>query len=223
MKVSDLFSELRVFLFDPDGISWSYEELLAYLNESYGSIVGLKPSAGIIREEIELVPGTKQVMPAGSINLVSVERNIAPVTTPIKSISMDALDSLVYDWHSSSVEENAGVPTSGIELYCYDEKEPDVFFVYPGAVSGNKVDVQYRKSIERHDINAGLSPDDEIRLGDEYIPAIKNYIAFKAFSRDTDNTIDVNRATNHLNVFNQLLTGEAQVKGTTVESEKGDK
>lgn len=69
----ELVQRTRVTLCDPEAAHWSDQELMMYLNEALCEIAGLRPDEFVSRVDLPLVPGACQEVPAGCIDLVSIE------------------------------------------------------------------------------------------------------------------------------------------------------
>jgi hypothetical protein len=72
----DLVARVRLTLCDPDAKHWADAELMSYLNEAVCEIAGLRPDEFVKQQNIPLVAGACQQVPAGCRDVVSVEATL---------------------------------------------------------------------------------------------------------------------------------------------------
>jgi hypothetical protein len=84
--------------------------------------------------------------------------------------------------------------------YAYDEKNPSVFWVYPPADGTSYVELS--RSAVPEDIT---DIEDDINIGDEYEGAIIEWMLYRCFSRDSEETPNGQRALGHRSAFFQAL------------------
>lgn len=183
-----------------EGLRWTNDELLLWHNESYQSITGLRPDASSVTAPIELSAGTKQIIPAGGIRLLDVVRNTAGASdkTAIRRKDRKELDDIMPGWHGAT-------PAVSIEHFVFDEMEPRSFYVYPPAAAGAEIELIYSAAPAPHNSSYDAAKDDPIELDDTFAPAIVDYILFRAFSKDADNPMAVQRASMHFQAFTTQL------------------
>src|SRR5690554_214108 len=83
-----------------EGVRWKNDEFGGWLNEFYQAAVGLKPDASTVNEEVTLVAGTKQGIPATGLRLLDVIRNTTGKMTGISVTTRQSLDTVRRAWHS---------------------------------------------------------------------------------------------------------------------------
>lgn len=210
--VAELIASVKTSLMEvsTDGTHWKNSELLGYLNESYKAIMSLKPDANTINESFTAVDGTKQALPDAGIRLVDVVRNLSPVSRSVSVVLRKQLDMADPDWHDSRVTE-----TTGIEQYIYDELNPKNFYLYPGAIVGTTIEIIYSKIPTAHAISVQVIPTGVISIDDSHVPAILNYILYKAFDKDAGDSVNAARADTYFARFGQLLTGNSKTEMAT--------
>jgi hypothetical protein len=210
--VAELIASVKTSLAETsvDGTRWKNSELLGYLNESYKAIMSLKPDANTINESFTAIDGTKQSLPDTGIRLVDVVRNLSPVERSISVVARKQLDMASPNWHSSRV-----TATTGIEQYIYDELNPKNFYLYPGAIVGTEVEIIYSKIPDAHAISVQVIPAGVISIDDSHVPAIISYVLYKAFDKDSGDTINAARAEAYFARFGTLLTGNAKTEMAT--------
>lgn len=189
------------------GTRWANEELIGWLNEFYQAAVQLKPDASTINEELELVSGTKQSLPASGLRLVDVVRNtgVGSDMLAVMVTTRRALDSTRRAWHSDPKSQN-------IEQYVFDDMNPDTFYVYPPAEAGAALEIIYSSVPIPHDKAGGLSAiaDEKFKLNDAFVPIALDYILYRAYAKDAEHAANLQRSQMHYNAFMQQLSGKAQ-------------
>jgi hypothetical protein len=176
IAVSDVAARVAYLLIDPDHIRWSVEEIIAWMNESAGAIMTRRPAALARRSVVELDAGTLQTIEGAM--LLDVVRNFAANgTTPggvIRRSDRQLLDDSDPDWHTSK-------PKTAVKQYTYDDRTPQIFYVYPPVVDGVKVEV----------LEAALpatidAVGDSLDIGTEYLEAVVNYVCYRCNTKDSE-------------------------------------
>ena len=173
--VSDRVGDL---LLDEDLVRWPIAERIRWANEAMGAILSRRPAALARRAVHTLALGTYQTIPAASSILLDVVRNIgADGTTPgapIRRSDRQQIDDTDPNWHEMT-------PASKIKQYTYDDRVPTVFYVYPPAIAGTKVEI----------LEAALPAEisaigDSISISAEYMEAVVNYVCYRCHSKDSE-------------------------------------
>lgn len=193
-RVKDVLMEVSV-----DGVRWQNDELVRWINESYEMIVGLRPDASPKSDELTLVAGTKQTLPAEGQRLIDVIRNTTPGSRmgAVRQTERKTLDWGRPNWHGQT-------PSPDTEFYVFDEYDPKKFYVYPPAEATNTLEVVYSVVPEPH-VDYTTDKALPIRIDDQYAPAIVDYVLFRAFSKDNDAPQAAQRSSNHYQMFTQGL------------------
>jgi hypothetical protein len=188
-----IVAAVRVTLVDPDGVRWTSEELLGWLNDAQREIAILRPDSSVSVAAIPLTSlSTLQTLPASCQRLVKITRNMGTdgltPGLPITLADHGELDRCKPDWHSSS-------PADSIRHYTYDGKSPRSFYAYPRPSTPPGTGTPTRK-VEAHmqvaptdatmvGVNGGTS-DSVISVDDIYSTAIHDYIVHRAKMKATD-------------------------------------
>lgn len=117
-------------LFDETNVHWSSAELLDYLNAGITATVANKPDAYTQRGNITLVSGTVQTVPAGGTQILDVLRNAAG--RAITQKDRNSIDHSNETWHAQA-------ETASILHWCYDDRDPESFLVFPPALAATTV------------------------------------------------------------------------------------
>lgn len=176
IAVSDIAARVAYLLIDPDHIRWSMEELIAWMNESAGAIMTRRPAAFARRSVVALQAGTLQNITG--VMLLDVVRNFAANgTTPgaiIRRTDRQLLDDSDPEWHTAK-------PKSVVKQYTYDDRTPQIFYVYPPVTAGVKVEVLDAALPEP------ISADtDSLAIGSEYLEAVLNYVCYRCNTKDSE-------------------------------------
>lgn len=181
------------------GTRWLDAEMLDWINDAQREIVLLKPNSYSAVQDLNLVLGTKQTLPAEGLLLLTVVRNVGGKA--VRRVDRNILDSENPDWHTAAGD-------AIVEHYIFDEDAPETFWVYPPQpVSTGSVEIIYSRSPTSL---ANLAT--AITLNDIYMNVILDYILYRAYSKDTDYAGNQTRAANHYNGFNNSLGVKSQAE-----------
>ncbi len=193
-KAQDLIVKTNILLQDVDNIRWSQAELLGWLNEAQLATINLIPSAYSQHRDFSLEPGTRQLLPDDSIRLLDVIRNVdGKYDTAVRVVDRTDLDTQVPGWHTHK-------PHKIVQHYVYDTASLEYFYVYPP----QPVDANYRGTVE---ILIGVIPpvmntvSEYIALRDYYIPALVNYMVYRAYAKDSDSSPNNDLKVQYYNQF----------------------
>lgn len=178
IAAADLISRASKILQDEQHVRWEVPELLEWINDGARETILRRPAARAVTEVLTLVEGTKQDLPANSVELLDVVRNMkADGTTPgrvVRRVDRQLLDDQYPDWHTAR-------KASAVRHYTFDERAPTVFYTYPPAVAGAKVEALFSQLPP-----VVAAEGDTLDMGAEYINAIVNYMVYRAFSKDSE-------------------------------------
>ena len=181
---------------DPNHVRFPLTEVLRWINSGQMLIALLRPDSSATNEVVTLVAGTKQSLPAGGMRLFDVTRSIHPTTgASLRSVSY--VDKAVLDrnpgWHAlPGVDE--------ISHFTYDERNPKVFYVYPPAKNGSKVEVIYSRP------PAPLtSLSDPLSVDAVYSEPILEYTLFRAYSFDRQFALQPHLAAAKLSSLSMMM------------------
>lgn len=186
-------------------VYWLDTFLLSWLNSGLKEIVLLKPNAYVVTASVKCVAGTKQTIPAAGLTLIDITRNmgITDGTTPGKvviALSRQALDSSNPNWHTAT-------PNAVSNHYAYDLRQPKVFYVFPPqpAAAQGYLEMIY-----------GASPTpltvatDAIVLDDVYENILIDYVAYRAYGRDSADPSHAALSQSHYAAFTAALGARVQ-------------
>ncbi|AEZ50869.1 hypothetical protein DC1_00051 [Burkholderia phage DC1] len=178
IAAADLIARAGEILQDEDHIRWEVPELLRWINDAARETIVRRPAARSVATVLPLAAGTRQEIPARGVELLDVVRNIgADGTTPgriVRRVDRHLLDDQNPDWHAAR-------PKNVVKHFTFDERAPRIFYVYPPAVAGTKVET----------LHSELPPDvkedtDSLDMGAEYVNVLVSYICYRALSKDSE-------------------------------------
>lgn len=193
-----LIDSVAKTLQDDTNTKWLRPELLGYLNDGQREIVLAKSDAYVKNGLHQLVPGTRQTIPADGIMFVRILRNMGlNGTTPgrvPRPIDHRILDEQIPDWH-------AATPAATMLHYAFQEGDPKHFYAYPPQPSpAGQVDIIY--SANPPDVP---TENDVLTLDDVYKTALEHYMLSRAYSKDAEYAREDAAAGAHYSVFASLI------------------
>lgn len=206
--VSEIFDNAREILQDELKVRWTDEELIDYLNDAVRTSVMIKPDVNPITEEFTCASGYKQSWAGLSTEIVQLLDVFANTSTgggnetAITFVKRNVMDLEVPTWRSAT-------PSNTIQYYMYDPRQRDVFYVYPPASAGSTIEICYSG------LPAAVTAiGDEVPLIDIYAPALTNYVIWRAYTKDSDFSGNLQIAGSYYGSFFQLLTGKMMAENT---------
>jgi len=199
LLASDVINDARAILIDTLGVRWPDAELIDWLNDAARQCVLLKPDSNPITEEFTCVLGAKQSLTGLTADLVmlfDVPNNTDGTEDSITFVKRNVMDSERPTWRNVTADATT-------LYYMYDDWQRDVFYVYPPATAGSTIDIVYAGAPV---IVTALT--DALPLQDIYGPALTNYVVWRAFSKDSDFSGNMNLAGGYYSAFVQALTGK---------------
>jgi hypothetical protein len=202
-KVKSILSRSSTLLNDEEHTRWEEAELLGWLNDGQRAIAkGPATDAYVIRDNLTAVAGSVQTLPNDGIRLVDVVRNVSG-GTPILQSDYAMVDILGGAWRAAA---------SGIaENFFYNENNPKQFELYPPQAGGESIELVYNAQPADAVITGNIIIDDM------YGDALINYIVYRGFSKDTeDSSPELSRATAFYRAF-LLSTGQKDATDQLIE------
>jgi hypothetical protein len=186
--VRSILNRAASLLNDEEHIRWEESELLEWLNDGQRVIAkGPATDAYVLRDNIVAVAGTVQSLPDGGIRLVDVVKNVSGGGA-IHQTDYALVDVLSSTWRSAAA--------GAAENFFYDERNPTEFEVYPPQAGGENIEVVYNATPGDATIHGNIV------ISDMYADSLIDYIAYRGFSKDTeDSSTDLGRATTFYKAF----------------------
>ena len=176
----NIIDEAESILQDSGNVRWTAAELLVGVNNGCKQVCFYKPDAYVVSAPTVMVAGIVQELPAGGFKLLDIVCNmgVSPGTTQgnaIQLIDRKVLDAMDPGWPVVTA-------SATVIYYCYDERYPRQFLVYPKQPSSAFGYVQLLYSSAPAEIAAGAT----ILIPDIYRPALVQYLLHYAYSKDAD-------------------------------------
>jgi hypothetical protein len=166
---------------DNTSIRWPVGELARYFNDGQREVILYRPDAMVTNTAQTLVSGSKQAIPATGSKLIEVVKNTISKKA-IRLCNREILDAQQPGWHALTGVVDA-------VHYCYDPRDPKVFYVYPPNTGTGSVDLIYSNTPT--DITEPSSGDytaitGNLSVPDIYANVIQDYILYRAYAKDAD-------------------------------------
>jgi len=200
-------TKVQKLLHDETAVRWTEAELVGWINSAQKEIVLYKPNSITSTIDYQLDPGTFQNVSAkaGFANVIQLLDVIRSTTggangKAVTNISREILDSTLPDWHS--------VAATAVPLhYIHNPLDPKNFYVYPPNTGAGSV--QILVAVEPVDLVALAS---NLSLEAIYESVVLDYVLYRAFSKDTEHTANMQRSAGHYNAFMSALKGKFQME-----------
>jgi hypothetical protein len=200
-------TKVQKLLHDETAVRWTEAELVGWINSAQKEIVLYKPNSITSTLDYQLDPGTFQNVSAkaGFANVIQLLDVIRSTTggangKAVTNISREILDSTLPDWHS--------VTATAVPLhYIHNPLDPKNFYVYPPNTGAGSV--QILVAVEPTDLVALAS---NLSLDSIYESVVLDYVLYRAFSKDTEHTANMQRSAGHYNAFMSALKGKFQME-----------
>jgi hypothetical protein len=209
MLAGEILTRARDDLQDTDGVRFTTPMLLEWLSDAQRALVLLRPDAGAVIRVVLLLPGrTLQDLPEDGVRFLGVLRNVKPgeeegTFLPGRAVmltTLEALNSGVPLWH------NAGVSPVVYE-YAPDETTPSHFWVSPPPAENVWVEIKY--ALNPPEVTG---EDQELAVFSTFAEPLREYVLYRAYSRN-DQPIDYQgRANLHLQRFFTSIGEEAKAR-----------
>jgi len=186
--VRSILNRAASLLNDEEFVRWEEAELLEWLNDGQRVIArGPATDAYILRATIVAVAGTVQSLPADGIRLIDVIKNIADGGA-IHQSDYAIVDMLQSVWRAAAA--------GAAENYFFDDRNPKQFEVYPPQAGGEVIEIVYNAQ------PADAVVTGNIIIDDMYADSLIDYIAYRGFSKDTeDSATELRKATAFYKAF----------------------
>jgi len=199
-----IFTNVGNILQDTTNVRWTQTELLNWLNAGQRTIALVKPNVTMTTQIVPLSAGTRQVLPSDIITLDQVVRNIAsdgvtpgPAILPIEKV---LLDNSYPGWHTAAASLT-------VLFYCWDDKDPTRFWVYPPQPTGTAQQVEAVMATLPASLTAASAV---ISLDDIYEGPLTEYILYRCFLKDSEfGAANLPQAMGHWQTMLELLQVKA--------------
>jgi len=205
MIASDILDRCSAVLGDPSRVRWTASDLLSYLTDAMRQTVLIRPDANAVVATVQLTAAnTRQAIPSDAVRFLSLVRNMGAgglvPGSPITPTTREAMDAASAAWHVDTA-------SSVIDHYLYNQDTPSVFYVYPKPATGTYVEMEYAR-----DVGELTSVGDTLPLAGIWAEPLREYVMYRAYSRNVSSVSDKQTAANHLRQFYLALGEESRAK-----------
>lgn len=197
ISVADVLDRLAILLVDEDFTRWTKPELLGWINDAVSEIIIRRPAAGGKFMPVTLQAGVMQTLPDTVTMIFDVTRNL-PSGKGIHIAERQRIHESEPDWFSLD-------GTGTIKHYCYDNRVPNAFYVYPPALAGTIVEVSAAVIPDKVD-----SETDHIDMAELYLSPIVSYAMYRALMKDAEES-NWQVSMVYFQAFNEALGSNTQV------------
>lgn len=213
ITAQSILSQVARDLNDETSVRWTTGDLVAYFNDGQRDILTHRPDARNVAADFTTQLGAKQALPANGEKLIDVLHNMSGSKRAITKVDRKLLDSQVRGWRGMT-------PATEVLHFTYDEREPKAFDLYPPPQAGLVIAIEY--AAVPTDIptpapgTTTAAITGNLSLSDLFANAIRNYVMFRCYSKNTEYTANPNLAVAFYGAYANDLGIEA--KGTAAVS-----
>lgn len=196
---SVIMDRAETILQDTSNARWTEAELLDWLNEAQGVIVQVKPDSNAVIEAVLMSSGGIQSLPSTAIQLLDATYNMGTddgtdYGNAITIVDRAMMDACYPGWQTATA-------ATVVKHVIYDPiKLPKKYWIYPQSDGTNYIQIITAKIPS--DVAAKAN---DIQLADEYVPAIMEWMLYRALSKDAEYVATADSALVHLEGFQSLL------------------
>ena len=204
MLASVPLDQVAEVLQDESNVTWTDTQLIEWLNDANLTVALVRADASSEITTLKLAAGTtKQQLASGGLRLLAVIRNMgSDGLTPgdaIDLVERGVKDALDRGWHKAD-------KSKVVDEYVFDDRAPVDFYVSPPTDDTTDVYIELSQAIVPATVSAST---DNLPLKDIYKPAILEWMLYRAFSRDSEETPNFQRAQTHMNTFAAIMAGKS--------------
>ena len=145
---------------------WPAGVLIDLLNVAQNQVCIDVAHANVVTASTATVAGARQSIPTGGIRLLSIDG--------LREVSKAVLDRESPSWITT-------VSQSGtLTMWMKDPHTATEYLVYPPSDGASPQLLEYAA------VPADISLGDDLTLADKFVPAVTDYMLYRAFSEDTD-------------------------------------
>jgi len=203
--VAYITSRVSELIQDTGNTALTTAQALEWVNDAQRAVASIKPDAFSAIQSFQLVAGTLQSIPSTAHRLLGLVRNMgsdgATAGSPIRGpVPQEDLDSYESTWHTTTGTE--------IEEYTQDPSTPKSFYVYPAVAASPALYVEARLVLLPVLL---VATTDAIQVSDVYAPALIEWVSYRYWSRDSEQTPNYARAARAFRAFFNILDTKMKV------------
>jgi len=172
LSTLDLVDSVATTLLDPLHDTWSFDELVGYLNEGLRATASVKPDMYIIEEFVTPTAGIVQTLPLGTVGLFDITHNAdGRVVTLVDKALLEEANRF---WPRATQQAQ-------VEHYTADPRDPRRFTVFPPNNGAGSIWV-IRGAVPP--VLTGSSGE-ELVVSETYQNILANFMLHKAYAKNT--------------------------------------
>lgn len=199
-----IIDKASLLLADVSQSFWLVSELLGWLNDGQRDIATTIPQANVKNSALQLVAGVKQSLPSDGILLMDIPYNSGSagttVGTLINHVPKEIMLKRIPGWTTT-------MASATVKHYIYSTLDPLVFYVYPPQPTLAKYVECVYSALPTLIANANVGT--KITIPDYFQTELLDYVLYRAFSKDFDNSTQLARGQEHYQLFINALTAKA--------------
>jgi len=198
-----IIDKASLLLADVSQSFWLVSELLGWLNDGQRDIATVLPQANVKNSAVQLVAGVKQSLPSDGILLLDIPHNLGSAGTTVGAVithvPKEIMLKRIPGWTTTMVN---GI----VKHYVYTATDPLIFYVYPPQPAIAKYVECVYSALPALIANANVGT--KITIPDYFQTELLDYVLYRAFSKDFDNSSQVARGQEHYQLFVSALTAK---------------
>lgn len=199
ITIKHLLDQALEILQDVGRDQFDYPELINWYNFGQRLLVAYLPDANALIEVMKLAPGSRQSLPARSLGLVNIYRNMGTDgQTPGAAIipsTIEAMKAFDLNWAMATA-------AAAISNFMRDPIDKTNFYVYPPSDGTGYIEYEFGQvpPIAVYDAG-GVWENLMVGVHEKYVDSLLNYILHRSYDKDTDFPGNLERSGYHLDLF----------------------
>jgi hypothetical protein len=196
LQKNKLYAQIALVLHDPGNLRWTAGEIDAWIGNAQAEIAAVQPDAAAKRSFVTLPAGVSQRIPDEAMQLLDIAEN--ETGEPVQIVSRELMDTQNPDWRKSR-------PAKIIRHAMTDPLSPRDFLVWPPSDGTARIAL----------VCATLPENGDIVLDAVWMPAVLNYVLFRALAKDAEFAGNANTAAAYYQAFLSQMSGRGQAEAGT--------
>ncbi len=193
MKVISIIQRVRNLLQDNGSVPrWSNNDLLDAYNEALLAVVQNRPDVNSKLVTFNCQAQALQSLPPGTYRLLDIVDNPSTGRT-VMATTRNSLDSLLPTWTNDTGDE--------VEQYVYDQKSPNVFYVYPVPAADHPINLLVSQAPARIFITDFATDTQTLSINELWLNPVINFMLFRAYAMDMETEANMQQAQSYLAIF----------------------
>lgn len=191
MTVQEILDLIAEQTRDTDNVTWTESDALQYTNEAVKRTIQRAPQANSKKALVDCVAGNDQTLPDDAVELINIIHNDAVSGRAGASIhKTDVVDKDAYspDWRRTRA--------NSVAIEWMKRSMPAQFMLWPPLDTTRKIMAEY--SFYPPNV---VALDDDVIVHNDYIEPITNWVLYRTYGRDSEDTPSVKRSIEYKKQF----------------------